>query len=33
MSETSYDIGPLTPETWPAFDELVMRHNGIFGGC
>ncbi len=33
MSETSYDIKPLTPETWPAFDDLVIRHNGIFGGC
>jgi GNAT superfamily N-acetyltransferase len=33
MSETSYDIKPLTSETWPAFDDLVIRHNGIFGGC
>ncbi|MCY4727065.1 GNAT family N-acetyltransferase [Nocardioides sp. STR2] len=33
MSETSYDIRPLTPETWSAFDDLVIRHNGIFGGC
>ena len=33
MSETSYDIRPLTPETWQAFDDLVIRHNGIFGGC
>jgi GNAT superfamily N-acetyltransferase len=24
---------PLTPETWPAFAELVEKHNGIFGGC
>lgn len=23
----------LTPETWPAFAELVEKHNGIFGGC
>jgi GNAT superfamily N-acetyltransferase len=23
----------LTPETWPMFDDLVLRHNGIFGGC
>ena len=23
----------LTPETWSAFDDLVQRHNGIFGGC
>jgi hypothetical protein len=41
MTETSaatpagatYEIRPLTPETWPAFDDLVIRHNGIFGGC
>jgi GNAT superfamily N-acetyltransferase len=24
---------PLTPETWPAFADLVARHNGVFGGC
>ena len=23
----------LSPETRPAFDALVVRHNGIFGGC
>ncbi|MGF9754415.1 hypothetical protein AAII07_04380 [Microvirga sp. 0TCS3.31] len=33
MSETAYDIKPLSPQTWPAFDDLVIRHNGIFGGC
>lgn len=32
------DPGPtvtkaLTPQTWPLFDALVERHNGIFGGC
>ncbi len=32
-SETTYEIRPLTPETWPAFDALVVRHNGIFSGC
>ncbi|WP_198150280.1 hypothetical protein [Janibacter melonis] len=20
-------------QTWPAFDAMVQRHNGIFGGC
>jgi GNAT superfamily N-acetyltransferase len=30
---TAYEVRPLTPETWPAFDDLVIRHNGIFGGC
>ena len=31
--DTSYEVRPLTTETWPAFDDLVVRHNGIFGGC
>jgi GNAT superfamily N-acetyltransferase len=26
-------IRPLAPDTWPAFADLVARHNGIFGGC
>ena len=26
-------VVPLTPETWSMFDDLVQRHNGIFGGC
>lgn len=29
----AYTIAKLTAETWPAFDDLVLRHNGIFGGC
>jgi ribosomal protein S18 acetylase RimI-like enzyme len=33
MSETTYEIKPLTADTWPAFDALVERHGGIFGGC
>ena len=32
-TETAYTIAPLSPQTWPAFDALVQRHNGIFGGC
>ena len=32
-TESSYTIAPLSPETWSAFDALVQRHNGIFGGC
>ncbi|MFC6715510.1 GNAT family N-acetyltransferase [Branchiibius cervicis] len=31
--DPSYAIAALSPETWPAFDALVQRHNGIFGGC
>lgn len=35
MSETqsSYTIAALSTETWPAFEAMVERHNGIFGGC
>jgi GNAT superfamily N-acetyltransferase len=29
----SYVIKALSSETWPAFDDLVVRHGGIFGGC
>ena len=32
-TDTAYEVRALTPETWPAFDALVQRHNGIFGGC
>ena len=35
-AETSTDrltVRPLSTDTWPAFAELVTRHNGIFGGC
>ena len=30
---SSLTIAPLGTETWEAFDALVQRHNGIFGGC
>jgi len=26
-------IRPLSADTWPAFADLVARHNGVFGGC
>ena len=29
----TYDVRPLGPDTWQAFDDLVVRHGGIFGGC
>lgn len=32
-SESAYTLAPLSPATWPAFDDMVQRHNGIFGGC
>jgi GNAT superfamily N-acetyltransferase len=33
MATESFTIAPLSPEAWPAFDAMVQRHNGIFGGC
>jgi len=30
---TDYRIEPLSEATWPAFEALVRKHNGIFGGC
>lgn len=33
VTDTSYRIVALSAGTWPAFDALVQRHNGIFGGC
>jgi ribosomal protein S18 acetylase RimI-like enzyme len=29
----SYTVAMLTDETWPAFADLVERHNGVWGGC
>jgi GNAT superfamily N-acetyltransferase len=26
-------VRALGPDTWPAFADLVERHNGVFGGC
>ncbi|MBK6885130.1 MAG: GNAT family N-acetyltransferase [Tetrasphaera sp.] len=31
--DTAYRIEALSPRTWPAFEAMVLRHNGIFGGC
>ena len=28
-----FTVRPLTAATWPAFAELVERHNGVWGGC
>ncbi|MGI8522260.1 MAG: GNAT family N-acetyltransferase [Nocardioides sp.] len=30
---TEYEVRPLTPQTWPAFEAFAGRHNGVFGGC
>ena len=29
----SLTVRPLARDTWPAFADLVARHNGVFGGC
>ena len=31
--DATLEVTSFTVETWPAFDALVQRHNGIFGGC
>jgi len=28
-----YTTRPLTEDTWPEFEALVEKHNGVFGGC
>jgi GNAT superfamily N-acetyltransferase len=28
-----YEIRPLSSETWPAYADLIAKHNGVFGGC
>ena len=30
---TDYRVGALDEATWPAFEALIRKHNGIFGGC
>jgi GNAT superfamily N-acetyltransferase len=29
----SFAVKPLSETTWPAFADLVERHNGVWGGC
>lgn len=31
--ETPHEVVALDTSTWAAFEALVKRHNGIFGGC
>ncbi len=33
MDATTLEVHRLTPATWPLFEAMVDRHNGIFGGC
>ncbi len=30
---TGHVIKPLTPETFPAWQALAEKHNGVWGGC
>ncbi len=30
---SAYTIRPLDASTWESFEELVLRNNGIYGGC
>jgi ribosomal protein S18 acetylase RimI-like enzyme len=30
---TGFRVAPLSEATWPAFADLVERHNGVWGGC
>jgi GNAT superfamily N-acetyltransferase len=33
MAVTDLRVETLSEATWPAFAELVERHNGVWGGC
>lgn len=33
MAASEYTVRALDTSTWPAFEALVERNNGIFGGC
>jgi len=30
---SDFVVKPLCEETWPAYADLIERHNGIWGGC
>ena len=32
-ADPALPIVPLRPDTWPLFEGLAGRHNGVFGGC
>jgi GNAT superfamily N-acetyltransferase len=29
----NFTVTALTEQTWPAFADLIERHNGVWGGC
>jgi hypothetical protein len=32
-SEKAYSAKGLTSSTWPDFEKLFSKHNGVWGGC
>src|SRR5690242_1308194 len=33
QSTTRFEIKELGKETWPDFERMVEKHNGVWGGC
>ncbi len=33
MMHEGFDVRPLGPETWPAFEQMMRDHDGVWGGC
>jgi len=29
----NYTVKPLNSDTWHSFEQLVQKHNGVWGGC
>src|SRR5213595_2048154 len=32
-TENAYSSKELSPTTWPDFEALFAKHNGVWGGC
>ena len=30
---SNWTVKPLSADTWPAFEQLAAKHNGVWGGC
>jgi len=30
---TQFSVQELGPRTWPDFERIVEKHNGVWGGC
>jgi hypothetical protein len=33
ITKPKYTIKELRPKTWPDFERIVEKHNGVWGGC